>query len=297
MASTILVNTIDTQSGSTISIPTGKTLAIVDAGALTIGGTAITTGAQGVISKTATYPIVAGDFTGKSSLIVFVDASAGTSTEIAITLPAAADFSTCAIHVVSTATHGAGNSVAIKLGAVEQYTLYAKHDHCEFVSDGTNTIRTGNEWVTVNGFIFRNVNEGVTQGATEVIFQASEFTEREDVGGWWNSTTFAAEVPWDCKVYVQALIFNQDSGGYLQPSIKRYYSSRASNEWIYRTDNRTGNMLGHMPPCTFFYDFSAGDEIEWSAYNTHSTATMNMAGSTDGWRSGCYAKWNVVRRY
>ena len=78
MASTILVNTINTQSGSTITIPTGKTLVVTDAGALTIGGVAITAGSLGVISKTATYTVVPSDFTGKSSLVVFVNANAGT---------------------------------------------------------------------------------------------------------------------------------------------------------------------------------------------------------------------------
>ena len=57
MAATILLDTISS-SGSTITVPTGKTLAIEDAGALTIGEVAITTGAQGVLSKTAAYTIV-----------------------------------------------------------------------------------------------------------------------------------------------------------------------------------------------------------------------------------------------
>ena len=85
MASTILVNSIKAQSGLDVNIPTGFKLKVADVGELYIGDVAITTGAQGVISKTATYPIVAADFTGKSSLIVFVDVSAGTSTETIIT--------------------------------------------------------------------------------------------------------------------------------------------------------------------------------------------------------------------
>ena len=85
--STIKVNTLDSTTGTSITVPTGKTLAITDAGALTIGGTAITVGAQAVLSKTTAYTILAADFTGKSSLIVLVDVSAGTSTETVITLP------------------------------------------------------------------------------------------------------------------------------------------------------------------------------------------------------------------
>ena len=51
MASTIKVNTIDAQSGSTVTIPTGKTLAITDTGALTIGGDAITVGSTNILHK------------------------------------------------------------------------------------------------------------------------------------------------------------------------------------------------------------------------------------------------------
>ena len=192
MASTILVNTIDTQAGTTITVPTGKTFVVTDAGALTIGGVAITTGAQGVISKTSTYPIVAGDFTGKSSLIVFVDVSAGTSTETIITLPAAADFSTCAIHIVSTATHGSGNKITIKNSTpTEVYTLYHKQDHCEFVSDGTNVFRTGDEWVTVRGEVALTANYSISGNAIVDVFNgstSSNYSVTSDTSGAWSTT-------------------------------------------------------------------------------------------------------------
>jgi len=298
MAATLSLDTI-TSSGSTITVPTGKTIAITDAGNLTIGGVAITTGAQGVISKTATYTILAGDFTGKSSLIVFVNASSGTSTETVITLPAEDAFGTCAMHVISTHAHGAGNFITIKNDTpTEVYTLYGIGDHCEFVSDGTTAFRTGNEHVTAQGFVFRTSNDNVAGGATEALFPTSGFTVREDIGSWWNSTTVAAEIPWDCRILVETLVFNRDWNQYLSPSIKRYSSSRASNEWILRTDNKTSNSTGNGPMWTFEYDFGAGDEIEYNIYNLHATSTAEAAGdATNGWRQGCYAKWTVVRRY
>ena len=191
MAATLLLDTI-TSSGSTITVPTGKTVAITDAGALTIGGTAITTGAQGVLSKTATYTILAGDFTGKSSLIVFVDVSGGTATDTVITLPTPASSSTCAIHVISTAVHGLGNKVTIKnSAAAEIYTLYHVGDHCEFVSDGTTTRRTGNEWVTVRGDVALTVNLGISISTTSDIWDlaGANYTEVEDIGGGWSTTT------------------------------------------------------------------------------------------------------------
>ena len=190
MAATLSLDTI-TSSGSTITVPTGKTVAITDAGNLTIGGVAITTGAQGVISKTAAYTILAGDFTGKSSLIVFLDVSAGTSTETVITLPAPADFSTCAIHIVSTMAHGSGNYITIKnSSAVEQYTLWAKVDHCEFVSDATNIFRTGNEWVTVRGEVALTSTYTLGANAVSDLWDvAAGYDETEDIGGNWSTVT------------------------------------------------------------------------------------------------------------
>jgi hypothetical protein len=190
MAATLSLDTI-TSSGGTITVPTGKTLAITDAGALTINTVAITTGAQAVLSKTTAYTILAADFTGKSSLIVFVDVSAGTSTETVITLPAAADFSTCAIHVTSTVTHGSGNYITIKnSSAVEQYSLYGKGDHCEFVSDATNVFRTGNEWVTVRGEVALTTSYTLGAYAVSDLWDvAAGYDETEDIGGNWSTVT------------------------------------------------------------------------------------------------------------
>ena len=191
MAATLTLDTI-TSSGSTITVPTGKTMAITDAGALTIGGTAITAGAQGVLSKTATYTIVASDFTGKSSLIVFVNVSSGTGSEAVITLPTPASSSTCAIHVVSSAVHGLGNKITIKNSAgTEIYTLFHVGDHCELVSDGTTTIRTGNEWVTVRGDVALTVALAIASGTLSDIWDlaAANYTEVEDIGGGWSTST------------------------------------------------------------------------------------------------------------
>jgi hypothetical protein len=202
MASTILVNSIKPQSGVDVNIPTGFKLKVADAGELYIGGTAITTGAQGVISKTAAYTILAADFTGKSSLIVFVNVSAGTSTETIITLPAAADFSTCAIHVVSTTAHGAGNSVAIKnSSAVEQYTLYKKGDHCEFVSDATDVFRTGNEFTTIFTLLAMTAADA-SAGQAYLRAYTSNYATQVNLGSSWHDTNDEWTAPFDGTIIV-----------------------------------------------------------------------------------------------
>ena len=127
MAATLSLDTI-TSSGSTITVPTGKTLAIADAGALTLGTppVAITTGAHATAtSSTNPTTITSGNVTGKSNYALVFDASSGTSTDFVVNLPAPTDFATTVIVVKSNVAHGSGNKITIKnSGGTEVYTLY-----------------------------------------------------------------------------------------------------------------------------------------------------------------------------
>jgi hypothetical protein len=294
MASTILVNTIDTQSGSTITVPTGKTLAVTDTGALTIGGTAITTGAQGVISKTAAYTILPADFTGKSSLIVFVNVSAGTSTETIITLPAAADFGTCAIHVVSTTTHGAGNYITIQnSSAVEQYTLYNKQDHCEVVSDATNIFRTGNEFVTIRSQIALTANVSMTTASTKDIFNAATATNYsvvENIGSGWNSTTHDYIVP-----YTGLYRFGGHAN-FTSASYQRGWALKKNAAWVtnlatgYNGDYDAGGNTIEFP-----MSLTAGDSIEF--WMSNHSGTHSASGNATSTNPRCRADCWMLRRY
>jgi hypothetical protein len=212
MAATLSLDTI-TSSGSTITVPTGKTMAITDAGNLTIGGVAITTGAQGVISKTGTYTILPGDFTGKSSLIVLVDVSAGTSTETIITLPAEDAFDTCAIHIISTATHGAGNKITIKNDTpTEVYTLYCKNDHCELVSDGTTAFRTGNEYTTIWTHIASSTSYTLAGAAAYYRTYTANVLVQQNYGSAWDAATYEWTAPFTGHIlYTEALPTNTSS--------------------------------------------------------------------------------------
>ena len=100
--STIKVNTLDSTTGTSITVPTGKTFVVTDTGALTIGGTAITTGSSNILRKTADYTVVSGDVTAKSELVIATSAAASSRT---ITLPAVATsgLSTCIITIVADA--------------------------------------------------------------------------------------------------------------------------------------------------------------------------------------------------
>ena len=290
MASTILVNTINTQSGNIITIPTGKTLAVTDAGALTIGGTAITTGAQGVISKTATYTILAGDFTGKSSLIVFVDVSSGTGTEAIITLPTPASSSTCAIHVVSTAVHGLGNKITIKnSAAAEIYTLYHVGDHCELVSDGTTTLRTGNEWVTVRGDVALTVGQSISSLAVVDIwdYAGSNYTEVEDIGGGWNTSNDDFTAPFAGEYMLGGALNGSGYGS--------GYHLQKNGTWILPATPTGWNYTPNVQ-CFKPFVLAQGDVITWWVRET-AGGTANLDGNVSASAARATADWWCNRRY
>jgi hypothetical protein len=293
--STIKVNTLDSTTGTSITVPTGKTFVVTDAGALSIGGVAITTGAQGVLSKTTAYTIVAADFTGKSSLIVFVDVSAGTSTETIITLPAAADFGTCAIHVVSSATHGAGNYITIKnSSAVEQYSLYFKGDHCEFVSDATNIFRTGNEYATVWGDLAftATYNIGATVSADMIAgATSSNYTITNNFGNGWKTAT-------DDFIAPHAGLYR--FGGHVATGAGSYISGwflKKNGDWVNSgAYAASGNMSYTVFSLSEFpLSLAAGDSITfWCSNHSGTHGTLGNASAT-GDRTTA-AAW-MIRRY
>jgi len=293
MAGTLKLTDIAHSSGAgTITVDSLATLA-VSTGKLTVGGTAIETGAQGVLSKTATYAILAGDFTGKSSLIVFVDVSAGTSTAANITLPAAADFGTCAIHVVSTAAHGSGNSIVIKLGAVEQYTLYAKGDHCEFVSDGTSVLRTGNEFATIRSYIALTADVSMTTSTTKDIFAgatASNYSVVENIGSGWNSTTHDFIAPHT------GLYRFGGRASFTNLSYMSGWGLKKNTAWVTSFTPTIGDYnAGGMNMIEFPMSLTAGDSIEFWMMN-HSGTHSAVGGATAA-DTRCRADCWMLRRY
>ena len=293
MAATLTLDTI-TSSGSTITVPTGKTMAITDAGNLTIGGVAITTGAQGVLSKTGDYTILPGDFTGKSSLIIFVNVSAGTSTETIITLPAEADFSTCAIHVVSTTTHGAGNKITIKNDTpIEVYTLYGKGDHCEFVSDGTTVFRTGNEFATIRSTIALTANVSMTTNTTKDIFNAataSNYSVIDNIGSGWNSTTHDYIAPHT------GLYRFGGHASYTTSSYQKGWALKKNTAWVTNIGTGIdGNYSGGGNTIEFPMSLTAGDSIEFWLQN-HS-GTHSAVGDATATNPRCRADCWMLRRY
>ena len=291
MASTILVNTINTQSGTTITIPTGKTLAVTDAGALTIGGVAITTGSLGTISKTAAYTILPADFTGKSNLVVFVNVAAGTDTDTIITLPAASAFGTCAINVVSTAAHGSGNKVTIKnASAVEQYTLYKALDHCEFVSDGTNVFRTGNEHTTIFTSIAWSSDESYG-GAAYHRMALTATTIVANLGAGWHTTNDEYTCPHDGQMTVGSDMRTNTGSSAANPAL---YRDTGSGFSIFRGEKAASAGSASSGWAYWVFDVTAGHIFRPYYYN-NTGSSEGPAGSGTLARSQFTFKYN--RRY
>ena len=293
MAATLSLDTI-TSSGTNIEIPTGKVLKIADAGALKINDIAITTGAQGVISKTSAYTILPGDFTGKSSLIVFVDVSAGTDTETVITLPAASAFNTCAIHVISNVVHGSGNSVSVKnSSAAEQYTLYAKGDHCEFVSDGTNIFRTGNEYVTVLGVVYLTTNAYIAANGRIDVFDygtSSNYSVKNDIGSGWSTTNDDFTAPVTGWYMFGGHVAGSPTGSYMNGW--QIYNVTQTKEYNYIDAGwNAAYGLGNMSD---FPMHATKNDVITFWVSSHSSAAYILSGDNNA--QGTKLGWHLIRR-
>ena len=135
MASKINVNTIDTQSGTVVTIPTGKSLAITDAGAFTIGGAPLSVGSNTVRYEAADYTILGTDVLGKTECVVGAHAGGGNRT---ITLPLVTEpgMDTCMITCVC--TQDSGTYSYMKVGAANGAELWRgvqKGDYVTVYSD------------------------------------------------------------------------------------------------------------------------------------------------------------------
>lgn len=293
MAATLSLDTI-TSSGTNIEIPTGKVLKIADAGALKINDIAITTGAH-VTAASAVNPltITSGNVTGKSSYAVSYDASSGTSTVMVVNLPAPADFSTAVISVVSSAAHGAGNSIAIRNSAgTEVYTLYNKGDHCEFISDGTNTLRTGNEFATIRSQIALTANVSVTTSASKDVFDgatSSNYTVVENIGSGWNSTSSDFIAP-----HAGLYRFGGHTA-YSTSSYVRGWGIVKNGSWV--TNIGTGINTSHSISNNIEFPMSLAkdDSIEFWVVN-HS-GTHDAIGDSTSTNPRCRADCWMLRRY
>ena len=275
MASTIKVNTIDAQSGSTVTIPTGKTLAITDTGALTIGGDAITVGSTNILHKTADYTIVTGDLSGKSELVIGTTAASADRT---ITLPTTgtAGASSCFITVVATTGVASGGTYVLKVqdsGGTEIWRGTQKGDFVRIALVNSLWVVLGHK-ETFYSWRYLSANTDFSSSAYAKV--GTSFTSIKDFGNIWSTSNDQIEVPFDCYAHV---IWNTVNTSASQPSmtgsIKRDGTDLISTVSTSKdTDGRILNSLNVdvNVPC------DSGDDIEFWCQNNDTDATHSIAG-------------------
>ena len=182
--STIKVNTLDSTTGTTITVPTGKTFVVTDTGALTIGGTAITTGSSNILRKTTDYTIVSGDVTAKSEVVIATNAAAATRT---ITLPAVATsgLSTCIITIVADADATSTYKLTVvDSSAAEVWTGYQKGDFVRLiVSNSVWVVIDHKETYFSRRYLTANQNIAVS-----AIAKLTGWTSVSEIGNMWDNS-------------------------------------------------------------------------------------------------------------
>ena len=189
MASTILVNSLKSQSGTEVEVPTGFTLNIADTGALKVNDVAITVGSSNIARKTADYTIVSGDVSGKSELVISCNAASSNRT---ITLPAVATsgLSTCIITIVADATATSTYKLLVQdSSSAEVWTGYAKSDYVRLVvSNGVWLVIDHQE--TLFSSRYMAANQSVTASAlVQLTGTGSGWTNITDSGNMFDNVT------------------------------------------------------------------------------------------------------------
>ena len=290
MAATLQLDTI-TSSGSTITVPTGKTLAIEDVGALTIGGTAITTGSTNITRKTADYTIVDGDITAKSHLVITANAATATRT---ITLPASgtSGLATCMISVMADASATSTYKLqVVDAGGTEVWTGYEK-------SDFVTLLETNSAWVVLNHketlYEHRYLTSNQDVGASAFNkFAAS--TSITSIGNMWDSTNTRLVVPFKCflDIWVQCSVTRGNEPG-ASAGAKIGAIGSLVTMFQYTSVNGDARVSGPTPYINRHVVDTAGHVAEAWMMSNDSDQTITWIG---GSRSTSQFAFTVTRRY
>ena len=302
MAGTLKLTALEASAGSTITVDSATTLSL-SADKLSVGGVLLSQGSTGVNTITAASTDL-GDvthtamWTGKSKAVFSVDASGGAKT---VQLPAANATGRSSVSIIITvkAIDSAVTPYMVTVNnsaGAEVFTLYQVGDYVEFVSDGTNDIRTGNEHISAQGQVYLNVDNSVGTAAVENMFGSGTGTIRYDRGNMWNGTNYCVVLPYACRVYVECLVWTKSATQHLAPYIKRYVTGRGSSDYIFK-NYWEANPSGSQTSGIIVFDYDSGDEIEYGIANNHSSAAQTGYGSATAYYDGCYARWHILRRY
>ena len=271
MAATLSLDTI-TSSGSTITVPTGKTLAVTDSGALTIGGSAITSGSSNILRKTTDYTILEADVSGKSELVIATSAAAANRT---ITLPAVATtgLANCIVTIVCDAD--ATSTFALKvqdIGTTEVWTGYQKGDFIRLIV--SNSV-----WLVVDHketyYSYRWLTSDLYQ-ATSANTKLTGFTNVTEIGNAWDDGNNQLVTPTGMNGYwtIYFLMTNNNNDNGNTPRL--YLNSSPISQASTAADSSAGGMGGHG--ISGMYYATSTQVIEFYGWNLRSNVGHTIAG-------------------
>ena len=264
MASKINVNTIDTQSGSTITIPTGKSLAITDAGAFTIGGAPLSVGSNTVRYETADYTILGTDVLGKTECVVGAHAGGGNRT---ITLPLVTEpgMDTCMITVLCTQDSGQYNYLKVgDNGGAELWRGTSKNDFARFiVMNGGWNIIAHHETFYERRYLSSNQSIGGYTHQQLTGWTAYPDTvatnQRHSIGNIYNATGHETVAPFDAWAEISLQVWPTSSN---EPSCTASIKIKNVTQTLFDANSSDGRITGPTP-VSFTVPVNMNDNIQY----------------------------------
>ena len=276
MAATLSLDTI-TSSGSTITVPTGKTLAITDTSALTVGGTAISVGSSNILRKTGDYTIVEADVSGKSELIIAANASASNRT---ITLPATTTtgLANCIVTILCDAD--ATSTYAYKaqdVGTTEVWTGYQKGDFVRLIVSNSVWLVVDHK-ETIYSHRYMAANQTISNGATEKLTgNGSGWTSIRDIGNTWSTANDRLDTPTGMNGYWTVSYNPAASSQNIANSPALYIGGSKISAYDQGGANTSGYMDGQNGVTGKYYATST-QAVEFYISNRQSNGTQVTSG-------------------
>ena len=264
MASKINVNTIDTQSGTVVTIPTGKSLAITDAGAFTIGGAPLSVGSNTVRYETADYTILGTDVLGKTECVVGAHAGGGNRT---VTLPLVTEpgMDTCIITVLCIQDAGQYNYMKVgDNGGAELWRGAAKNDFCRLiVMNGAWNIIAHHETFYERRYLSANQSIGGYTHSQLTGWTAYPNTvatnQRHSIGNIYNAVGHETVAPFDAWAEISLAVWPTSADG---PSITSSIKIKGVTQTMNDPNSTDGRITGPTP-VSFTVPVNMNDNIQY----------------------------------
>jgi len=276
MAATLSLDTI-TSSGGTITVPTGKTLAITDTSALTVGGTAISAGSSNILRKTTDYTILEADVSGKSELVIAANAASSNRT---ITLPAVATtgLSTCIVTIVADADATSTYELKVQdVGTTEVWTGFQKGDFVRLIV--SNSV-----WVVIDhketyySRRYLTANQVVAHSSTTKL---TGWTNTTEIGNTWDNANDKLVTPTGMNGY-WTINFPASSGiDYWSGVPVLYLGGAAISKWNSYGQGGGGHAQGQSCVSGEYYATST-QAIEFYGSNAMNATTYGSTGTFAG---------------